>query len=339
MGFTSAGIGPGSDTSWGDAESGARLDAMETRAMMAEAEAARLRADLAASEEAAAAAAAAELAAYVERDRLALKLEDAGLLLAGDEGGTSVIRGYLATVQALRSEQHRLRYELAAARGGRLDPYAEDPSASYDLDDSDRDTAYDDEDPDDINGDDDEVEEHALDFDDDMAGDELQAELASVERSLQAKEALMRTMSSLQAEVDTSTTSPASGGDTDAAGAGQHELGELRKKYDRILQSLESEKLHLAAERDGLLAWHYVRQGDNVRREYVEKKNRGRLVEVEERLKVVQRQASNTQVLARLRAKSDQAATALQADIQRLRAARVDLVRRMECTVKDGIAT
>jgi hypothetical protein len=242
-------------------------------------------------------------------------------------------------VQALRSEQHRLRYELAAARGGRLDPYAEDPSASYDLDDSDRDTAYDDEDPDDINGDDDEVEEHALDFDDDMAGDELQAELASVERSLQAKEALMRTMSSLQAEVDTSTTSPASGGDTDAAGAGQHELGELRKKYDRILQSLESEKLHLAAERDGLLAWHYVRQGDNVRREYVEKKNRGRLVEVEERLKVVQRQASNTQVLARLRAKSDQAATALQADIQRLRAARVDLVRRMECTVKDGIAT
>jgi hypothetical protein len=343
-GFTFAGIGPRSDASLGGAESSARLDAMEARAMVAEAEAARLRADLSASEEAVAAVAAAELAAYVERDRLALKLEDAGLSPVGDEGGTSVIRGYLATVQALRLEQHRLKHQLAAALGGRLDPYAEDPAASYDLDDGDVDAAYDDGDPEDIDGDDDEVEEHALDFDDDMADDELQAELASVERSLQAKEARMRAMSSaaqkLQAEVDISTTSPASRGDTGATGAGQNDVEELREKYGRILQSLESEKSELAAERDGLLAALAAasRQGDDVRRQ-VEKKNRGRLVELEKRLKEVQRQASKTQESARLRAKSDQAATALQADIQRLRAARVELVRRMERAAKDGIAT
>ena len=52
-----------------------KLDAMEARAMIAEAEASRLRADLKAAEEAAAASAAAELAAGVERDRLALKLQ------------------------------------------------------------------------------------------------------------------------------------------------------------------------------------------------------------------------------------------------------------------------
>jgi hypothetical protein len=83
----SAGAGADSSSGGDSAEWSARLDAMEARAMMAEAEVARLRADLTASEEAAAAAAAAELAASVERDRLALKLEDAGISPEDDEVG------------------------------------------------------------------------------------------------------------------------------------------------------------------------------------------------------------------------------------------------------------
>jgi hypothetical protein len=60
---------------------------METRALVAEAATSGLRADLAAAEEATATGAAAELAACVERDRLALKLEDAGLTAEDDEVG------------------------------------------------------------------------------------------------------------------------------------------------------------------------------------------------------------------------------------------------------------
>jgi hypothetical protein len=187
-------------------------------------------------------------------------------------------------------------------------------------------------------------EEHGLDFEEDMANDELQAELASVERSLQAKESKMRAMSSaaqkMQAEVDIATASRGGGAGAGGGGGGaeQHDVEELREKYGRLLQSLESEKTELAAERDGLLAAlaAAAKQGDDVRKE-VEKKNRGRLAELEKRLKEVQKLEGKHREAARLRAKSDQAATALQADIQRLRAARVELVRRMERTAKDGI--
>ena len=60
--------------------------------MLAEAEASRLRAQKAA-EENAAASAAAELAAGVERDVLALKLQDAGISAEEDHGSSNVVRG------------------------------------------------------------------------------------------------------------------------------------------------------------------------------------------------------------------------------------------------------
>ena len=168
------------------------LEAMEARALIAEAEASRLRADLRAAEEAARRSAETELAATVQRDALALKLEDAGVTLDEDESseGSSrggVIRGYLSTIQALRNEQSRLKQQLAASQEGRPDPWAEDPAASYDdSDDADAGAPFEDEDA--LAEDEDEP---ALDLDEDAAGDELRAELASVERALRAKEAAM----------------------------------------------------------------------------------------------------------------------------------------------------
>ena len=66
---------------------------MESRAMLAEAEASRLRADLKAAEENPPTAAA-ELRRRVERDVLALKLQDVGISAEEDHGGSNVVRGY-----------------------------------------------------------------------------------------------------------------------------------------------------------------------------------------------------------------------------------------------------
>lgn len=309
-----------------------KLDAMEARAMIAEAEASRLRADLKAAEEAAAASAAAELAAGVERDRLALKLQDAGLSAEDDEGGSNVIRSYLSTIQVLRNEQSRLKQQLAAFHEGREDPWGEDPAASYDLDGE----LFEEDEPEEME----DEEEPALELEEDMEGDEIQAELATVERTLQAKEARMRAMSSqaakLQAEVDAAIVR--GGGAPTPGSPEQQDVEELREKYGRLLASLESEKSELAEERDKLLAAlaSAAKQGEDVRRE-VEAKNRGRLQQLEQRLKEVQKLAAKHKEAARLREKSDLAAKTLQADIQRLRAARVELVRRMERAAKEGV--
>ena len=241
-----SGFSSGSDTS-GFVDS-TKLEAMEARAMIAEAEAARLRADLVAAEETAAAAQAAELAATVERDRLALKIEDSGMNPEQDEGGSNVIRSYLSTIALLRSEQSRLRHQLKAFQEGRADPYGEDPAANYDLDDNALDFEEEHEDLED--------EEEPLEIDDDLENDELHAELATVERTLQAKEARMRAMSSaaqkLQDEVDAATM--ARGDSAPTLGSPEQQVvEELREKYGRLLKSLESEKSELAAERDKLL--------------------------------------------------------------------------------------
>ena len=326
------GLGSGND------DVSARFETMEARAMLAEAEASRLRADLKAAEENAAASAAAELAAGVERDVLALKLQDAGISAEEDHGGSNVVHGYLSTIQSLRNEQSRLKNQLRAAREGRADPYAEDPAASYDLDDE---PAFEPEEPEDLDAIDDEEE-----LEEDAEGDDLQAELADVERTLQAKEARMRAMSSqaveMQAEVDAAV---ARGGVGAAAAAGAAsaqqdiDVEAVREKYGRLLKSLETEKLEIAAERDGLLAAlsAAAKHGADARKA-AEVKTRGRLLELEQRLKEVSKLAAKHKDAARLREKSDMAAKALQADIQRLRAARVELVRRVERATKEGIA-
>ena len=144
--------------------------------------------------------------------------------------------------------------QLRAVREGRADPYAEDPAASYDLDDEAA-FSFDDE-PEAFEAIDD---EEALE--EDAEGDDLQAELADVERALHAKEARMRAMSSqaveMQAEVDAAV---ARGGVGTAAAAGAAsgqqdiDVEAVREKYGRLLKSLETEKLEIAAERDELLA-------------------------------------------------------------------------------------
>ena len=113
----------------------------------------------------------------------------------------------------------------------------------------------------------------------------------------------------------------------------------VREKYGRLLKSLETEKLEIAAERDRLLAAlsAAAKNGADARKA-AEVKTRGRLLELEQRLKEVSKLAAKHKDAARLREKSDMAAKALQADIQRLRAARVELVRRMERATKEGIA-
>lgn len=322
----------------GNEDVSARFETMEARAMLAEAEASRLRADLKAAEENAAASAAAELAAGVERDVLALKLQDAGISAEEDHGGSNVVHGYLSTIQSLRNEQSRLKNQLRAAREGRADPYAEDPAASYDLDDE---PAFEPEEPEDLDAIDDEEE-----LEEDAEGDDLQAELADVERTLQAKEARMRAMSSqaveMQAEVD-AAVARGSVGAAAAAGAASAQqdidVEAVREKYGRLLKSLETEKLEIAAERDGLLAAlsAAAKHGADARKA-AEVKTRGRLLELEQRLKEVSKLAAKHKDAARLREKSDMAAKALQADIQRLRAARVELVRRVERSTKEGIA-
>ena len=229
------GLGSGND------DVSARFETMEARAMLAEAEASRLRADLKAAEENAAASAAAELAAGVERDVLALKLQDAGISAEEDHGGSNVVRGYLSTIQSLRNEQIRLKNQLRAAREGRADPYAEDPAASYDLDDE---PAFEPEEPEDLDAVDDEEE-----LEEDAEGDDLQAELADVERTLQAKEARMRAMSSqaveMQAEVDAAVARGGVGAAAAGAASAQQDIDveAVREKYGRLLKSLETEKL------------------------------------------------------------------------------------------------
>ena len=325
------GLGSGND------DVSARFETMEARAMLAEAEASRLRADLKAAEENAAASAAAELAAGVERDVLALKLQDAGISAEEDHGGSNVVRGYLSTIQSLRNEQIRLKNQLRAAREGRADPYAEDPAASYDLDDE---PAFEPEEPEDLDAVDDEEE-----LEEDAEGDDLQAELADVERTLQAKEARMRAMSSqaveMQAEVDAAVARGGVGAAAAGAASAQQDIDveAVREKYGRLLKSLETEKLEIAAERDRLLAAlsAAAKNGADARKA-AEVKTRGRLLELEQRLKEVSKLAAKHKDAARLREKSDMAAKALQADIQRLRAARVELVRRMERATKEGIA-
>ena len=325
------GLGSGND------DVSARFETMEARAMLAEAEASRLRADLKAAEENAAASAAAELAAGVERDVLALKLQDAGISAEEDHGGSNVVRGYLSTIQSLRNEQIRLKNQLRAAREGRTDPYAEDPAASYDLDDE---PAFEPEEPEDLDAVDDEEE-----LEEDAEGDDLQAELADVERTLQAKEARMRAMSSqaveMQAEVDAAVARGGVGAAAAGAASAQQDIDveAVREKYGRLLKSLETEKLEIAAERDGLLAAlsAAAKHGADARKA-AEVKTRGRLLELEQRLKEVSKLAAKHKDAARLREKSDMAAKALQADIQRLRGARVELVRRVERATKEGIA-
>ena len=325
------GLGSGND------DVSARFETMEARAMLAEAEASRLRADLKAAEENAAASAAAELAAGVERDVLALKLQDAGISAEEDHGGSNVVRGYLSTIQSLRNEQIRLKNQLRAAREGRADPYAEDPAASYDLDDE---PAFEPEEPEDLDAVDDEEE-----LEEDAEGDDLQAELADVERTLQAKEARMRAMSSqaveMQAEVDAAVARGGVGAAAAGAASAQQDIDveAVREKYGRLLKSLETEKLEIAAERDGLLAAlsAAAKHGADARKA-AEVKTRGRLLELEQRLKEVSKLAAKHKDAARLREKSDMAAKALQADIQRLRGARVELVRRVERATKEGIA-
>ena len=81
-------------------------------------------------------------------------------------------------------EQSRLRHQLKAFQEGRADPYGEDPAANYDLDDNALDFEEEHEDLED--------EEEPLEIDEDLENDELHAELATVERTLQAKEARMR---------------------------------------------------------------------------------------------------------------------------------------------------
>jgi kinesin family protein 4/21/27 len=317
------------------ARGASKLEAMEARAMIAEAEASRLRADLRSAEENAAAAAAAELDARVERDVFALKLRDAGVSVDDDHVGSNVIRSYLSTIQASRDEQTRLKNQLEAVRTGRADPYAEDPAATY---------AYDPEDENDdallfgeepveiVDTDEEEV------LEEDAEGDDLQAELASVERALRAKEARARAMST-RAEVEDAI---ARGGGSSAAApetpAGQ-DVEAVREKYGRLLKSLEAEKLQIATERDTLLAAlsASAKHGADAR-EAAEGKTRGRLLELERRLKEVSKLAAKHEEARSLREKSDTAAKALRADIQRLRAARVDLVRRMERATKEGIA-
>ena len=324
------GLGSGND------DVSARFETMEARAMLAEAEASRLRADLKAAEENAAASAAAELAAGVERDVLALKLQDAGISAEEDHGGSNVVRGYLSTIQSLRNEQIRLKNQLRAAREGRADPYAEDPAASYDLDDE---PAFEPEEPEDLDAVDDEEE-----LEEDAEGDDLQAELADVERTLQAKEARMRAMSSqaveMQAEVDAAVARGGVGAAAAGAASAQQDIDveAVREKYGRLLKSLETEKLEIAAERDGLLAAlsAAAKHGADARKA-AEVKTRGRLLELEQRLKEVSKLAAKHKDAARLREKSDMAAKALQADIRATRR-RVELVRRAERATKEGIA-
>ena len=320
------------------------LEAMEARAMIAEAEASRLRADLRAAEEAARRSAETELAATVQRDALALKIEDAGVTLDEDESseGSSrggVIRGYLSTIQALRNEQSRLKQQLAASQEGRPDPWAEDPAASYDdSDDADAGAPFEDEDA--LAEDEDEP---ALDLDEDAAGDELRAELASVERALRAKEAAMASRAAEASATLREEAAAAAAGEADASRArpssDASDVEAVREKYGRLLASLDAEKAQLAAERDDLVAKlaSAAKQDDAVRRE-VEAKHRGRLAELESRLKEVRRLAAAHREAARRREESELAAETLRADIQRLRAARVDLIRRVERATKEGIA-
>ena len=325
----------------GDEENvSAKIEAMEARAMLAEAEASRLRADLKSAEENAAASAAAELAAGVERDVLALRLQDAGVSPTENKtpGNSDVIRGYLSVIQCLRSEQSRLKNQLAAAREGRADPYAEDPAASYNLNDEAA-LSFDDE-PEAL-----EVIDDEEPLEEDAEGDDLQAELAEVERALQAKEARVHAMSAqaaeMQEEVDAAV---ARGGGAAAAAsttAAQRDVDVevVREKYGRLLKSLETEKLEIAAERDRLLAAlsAAAKNGADARKA-AEVKMRGRLLELEQRLKEVSKLAAKHKDAARLREKSDMAVKALHVDIQRLRAARVELVRRMERATKEGVA-
>ena len=267
----------------------------------------------------------------MERDRLALKLQDAGLSAEDDEGGSNVIRSYLSTIQVLRNEQSRLKQQLAAFHEGREDPWGEDPAASYDLDGSsceDEPEGMEDE------------EEPALELEEDMEGDEIQAELATVERTLQAKEARMRAMSSqaakLQAEVDAAIVR--GGGAPTPGSPEQQDVEELREKYGRLLASLESEKSELVEERDKLLAAlaSAGKQGEDVRRE-VEAKNRGRLQQLEQRLKEVQSWPRNTKK-RRACEKSDLAAKTLQVDIHRLCAARGRArATHGTCAAKEGV--
>ena len=328
------GLGSGND------DVSARFETMEARAMLAEAEASRLRADLKSAEENAAASAAAELAAGVERDVLALRLQDAGVSPTENKtpGNSDVIRGYLSVIQCLRSEQSRLKNQLAAAREGRADPYAEDPAASYNLNDEAA-LSFDDE-PEAL-----EVIDDEEPLEEDAEGDDLQAELAEVERALQAKEARVHAMSAqaaeMQEEVDAAV---ARGGGAAAAAsttAAQRDVDVevVREKYGRLLKSLETEKLEIAAERDRLLAAlsAAAKNGADARKA-AEVKMRGRLLELEQRLKEVSKLAAKHKDAARLREKSDMAVKALHVDIQRLRAARVELVRRMERATKEGVA-
>ena len=322
----------------GDADTSQKLEAMEARAMIAEAEASRLRADLKSAEENVNAAAERELSASVQRDVLAMKLQDAGVSVDSDDGGTNVVRSYLSTIQALRNEQSRLKNQLKAIQDGRVDPYAEDPAASYDPEDELEETLDEPQELVDID------EEEPLE--EDAEGDDLHLELASVERTLHAKEARMRAMASqaaeMQAEVDAAIAAGA--GCTTAATPGgtpaSHDVELVREKYGRLLKSLETEKLTIAAERDTLLAAlsSAARNGADARKA-AEVKTCGRLLELEQRLKDVTKLAAKHKDAARLREKSDLAAKALTVDIQRLRAARVELVRRMERATKKGIAT
>ncbi|KAK3265863.1 hypothetical protein CYMTET_25484, partial [Cymbomonas tetramitiformis] len=306
------------------------LQETEIRASAAEAQVRILQGELAAAKEAESTAKAAELCACMQRDKLRLKLQQrkasvpegcSDVLSVNNEVETAIeglddgegesdenqdlIEGYLSTIQALQAEVQQLNKQQ------HLFLSSSEPGASriLSLDD-------------DIEAGDDELSTSrpqtagsiVLTDTESLFGtsEDLSLELRALEDSLQAKEVLMRQMSS-----------------------GDQQLVALKEHYDKKLTEMEEERAQLLKEKVALTKKLDSTKDDKKNSKQAEV-HRSKLKTLEEKLSALQKKVTEYNKMVQLKTRSEEAAKRLNRDIEGMKKQRVELLKRMEKSVKDA---
>jgi hypothetical protein len=275
-------------------------DELSGKLATAEREIRRLKAELAFAEEAQQEAAEGELSAITERDALRAALEKSGASKSPSNAGddedddTGVIRGYNATIQALRAEVKILRHRVT----------------------QNDDVENEDEDFDKIEC----ISECIDDDEEDEEEEQNQNELNSVEKTLRLKE---KRMLELAKKSDSNSSAD-----------------ELRKRYEELVEEVESERKLLAEERERCqqAVSKAKSKGDQVLQKRVEKEQGGKLKELEIKLQGLQKKLKKHQETLRAKEESELMQKQLKNDILQLKRSRVELVRKMEEKTKERIA-
>jgi len=322
----------------GHADMAQQLTVLEARVFAAEAEAKELHVALEDSLTAQETAKAAEMTARVDRDKLQLRLERATARVIQRVGATDemkggekeaveeevekeedegLVEGYLRTIHALESETQRLRAHIRALTGPTEIPgdglgglvgsgLMADGATGEDEEGECEDGEGEGGDPG--------VMGYTA-VDDDATAEARQAlgsELEALERNLRAKEEYMRKMAS-----------------------GGHQMVALKQHYDAKVGQMETEIERIQREKLELctkLTALQESKGDSKQiGQY-----RSKLKALEAKLGTLQKKVAANARLERLKTQSEEAAKRLTVDIQGMKRARVEMLKKMERLSKEA---